>query len=219
MLGDGRQAGDGGVSTARRRRARQGRFSPWSGPRAHHPTRPVRLVFRLFLGAAASQRGPASCHLPGLALGRLQLLPPFLVWVPGEAAGVRWPVLLLRGPWGEPLPSLSARPGGGRPRPRLPLDPLLLGFQEPLTFHFPWWKPGRWSQAARFTASPRGPWRRLLEDRVRPSPCPLEVQPLAGDTLRWEPGTRQRARLHPGGARRHLAQGGGCGRGRPTARV
>lgn len=108
-------------------------------------------------------------------------------------------MLLLWGPWGEPLPSLSARPGGGRPRLWLPLALLLSGFQEPLTFRFPWWKPGRWSQAARFTASPRGPWRRLLEDRVRPSPCPREVQPLAGDTLRWEPGARQRAHLHPGG--------------------
>lgn len=50
--------------------SKAGALLPLERARAHHPTRPVQLAFRLFPGGCSLQRGPASCRLPGLALGR-----------------------------------------------------------------------------------------------------------------------------------------------------
>lgn len=171
---------------------------------------------------------PGGCGLPA---GRGFLLLPGLDSGPSPAASsFPWSGFLEKqlesaGLWscygalGRDPPQLVRQAGGGHPRSWLPLDLLLLGFQEPLTFHSLRWKPGWWSEAACFTASPRGPWTRLLEDPVWPSPCPLEVQPLVGDTLGWEPGVRQCARLHPEGHGGTWLGVEGAGRGRPTARV
>ena len=84
------------------------------GPLPHQAS---LLGFRLFLGAAASQQGPASCSFQAWALGPLQLLPPF----PGLGSWRNsWSPLACgpaTGPWGETLPSLSARQVGGTPSP------------------------------------------------------------------------------------------------------
>lgn len=167
----------------------EGAFSPRSGAPgpSPHQASPVRLSSSS-RGAAASQQGPASCCLPGLCSGPSPAGSSF-PWS-GSWRNSWSPLACVpaTGPWGELLPSLSARPGGGCPWSWLPLEHLSSGFQEPLNFHFLRWRPGRWSQAACFTALPRRPWTRLLEDLVWPSPCSpcLGLPATQGGPAPWQ---------------------------------
>lgn len=177
MLGDGDRLAIDGASGKGQEASKAGALplerAPGPSP---HQACPVGFP-PAFLGAAASS-GPGFLPPPRPGSGPAPAAPSFLVRVPGEAAELRWPVLPGQGAPGRALP--ACLPGrAGAPGPASAWPPLS-GFQGAADLPASVVETRAVVSGCPLTSLPCGPWRRLLEDRVRPSPCPREVQPLAG---------------------------------------
>lgn len=180
-------------------------------PGHHHQACPSWLSGSSW-GLQPPTAGPGFLPPPRPGSGPAQLLPPFLVRVPGEAAGV-CSLCSCCEALGRAPPQLVCQAGQGAPGPAPAGPSFCRGFQEPLTFRFPWWKPGAVVSGCPLHSLARGPGAASLRTGCGPVPALGRSSPWR-DTLRWEPGARQHACLHPGGTE---APGSGwrCGRGSP----